>query len=56
MIAINEKEKQIIVEECPSIHIRRTVKDKSDRHRYYMEERSDAMRALRSLRSGQRWD
>lgn len=32
------------------VHIRRTVKQKSNRHRYYMEESREAMRILKSLR------
>lgn len=50
LIAINAKEKQIIAEHCPEVHIRRTVKQKSKRHRYYMEENKNAMRILKSLR------
>lgn len=50
LIAISAKEKQIIAETFPMVHIRRTVKQKSNRHRYYMEESRDAMRVLRSLR------
>lgn len=50
LTAINAKEKQIIAETCPGVHIRRTVKQKSNRHRYYMEESRDAMRILKSLR------
>jgi len=50
VIAINAKEKEIIAERLPDIHIHRTVKQKSKRHKYYMEERRDAMRILKSLR------
>lgn len=50
MIAISAKEKDIIVEKIPKIHIRRTVKQKSNRHRYYMEESKGAMRLLKDLR------
>ena len=50
MIAISAKEKNIIAEKMPNVHIRRTVKQKSKRHRYYMEESKGAMRLLASLR------
>lgn len=51
MIAISAKEKEIIMEKVPDVHIRRTVRQKSKRHKYYMEESRDAMRVLRSLRN-----
>lgn len=50
LIAISAREKQIIAESCPRVHIHRTVKQKSNRHRYYMEEHKEAMRILKSLR------
>ena len=50
LIAISAKEKQIIAEQYPEVHIRRTVKQKSKRHHYYMEENKNAMRTLKSLR------
>lgn len=50
LIAISAREKQIIAEQYPDVHIRRTVKQKSKRHRYYMEENKNAMRILKSLR------
>lgn len=52
MIAISAKEKNIIAAKMPKIHIRRTVKQKSKRHRYYMEESKGALRLLASLREG----
>lgn len=50
MVTITEKEKQVIAAQYPNVHIRRTVKQKSERHRYYMEEDRNAMRTLKSLR------
>lgn len=50
MVAISAKEKEIIAECLPGVHIRRTVRQKSKRHRYYVEESRDVMRILRSLR------
>lgn len=50
MIIISAREKEIIAERLPNVHIRRTVKQKSKRHRYYMEESRNAMRLLRDLR------
>lgn len=50
MVAINAQEKEIIAERLPKTHIRRTVKQKSKRHHYYVEESREVMRILRSLR------
>lgn len=50
MIAINAKEKEIIAERFPEAHIRRTVAQKSHRHRYYVEESRGVMRMLKALR------
>lgn len=50
MIAISAKEKEIIAEKLPNVHIRRTVRQKSKRHKYYMEESKSAMRLLNDLR------
>lgn len=51
MIAISANEKNVIAKKYPDVHIRRTVKQKSKRHHYYMEEARKAMRLLNSLRS-----
>lgn len=50
MIQINKEEKDTILKKYPDVGIVRTVKQKSKRHRYYMEERKDAMYELRCLR------
>lgn len=41
----------MIAERMPNVHIRRTVKQKSKRHKYYMEENKNAMRLLKELRT-----
>lgn len=51
VVIISEQEKKVIAQAVPDVHIRRTVKQKSKRHRYYMEENAYAMRILRSLRA-----
>lgn len=51
MIIITSQEKEIIAEQMPDVHIRRTVKQRSKRHKYYMEEDRDAMRVLKGLRA-----
>lgn len=51
LIAITSQEKEIIMERVPNVHIRRTVRQKSSRHKYYMEESKNAMRLLRELRN-----
>lgn len=52
MIAITAAEKEVIRAKHPNVHIVRTMKAKSGRHRYYMAEESPAMRTLREIRSG----
>ena len=55
MIAINKAEKDAIRAQFPNVHIVRTMKQKSKRHRYYCEESKGVMRYLRELRgSGKR--
>lgn len=41
----------MIAERMPNVHIRRTVRQKSKRHKYYMEENKNAMRLLKELRT-----
>lgn len=50
MILISLDEKKAIKEAFPEVHIVRTMKQHSKRHRYYMEEAQGAMRMLRKLR------
>lgn len=52
MILITKEEKDIIAREMSNVHIRRTVGQKSKRHKYYMEELGGAMRLLKKLRGG----
>ncbi len=54
MIAINQHEREIIGEKFPAVHIVRTMKQKSKRGRYYMEETPAAMRFLKTLRGSDR--
>lgn len=51
LVLINEEEKRVIAEQLPHVHICRTVRQKSKRHRYYMEEDRNAMKLLRRLRT-----
>lgn len=46
MIAINKAEKEAISERFPNVHIVRTMRQKSKRHRYYCEEHPDVLRFL----------
>lgn len=50
MIAISADEKKTIREKYPNVHIVRTMKQRSNRHHYYMAEEPGAMRLLRRLR------
>ena len=51
MIAISAEEKKIIAEKYPETHMRRTVKQKSNRGHYYCEESRNVMNLLRKLRA-----
>ena len=51
MITINKAEKEVISARFPNIHIVRTMKHKSKRHRYYCEENKGVLRTLNNLRS-----
>ena len=52
MIEITKEEKRLITERYPNVHIRRTVKQKSKRGRYFMTEDTGPMRLLRAIREG----
>ena len=53
MITITKDEKDIICERFPYVHIVRTMKQKSKRHRYYCEESSEVLKYLKNVsRSG----
>lgn len=51
MVLINKKEKDAIVKRFPNVHIVRTMKQKSKRHRYYCEEKISVMRFLERMRN-----
>lgn len=51
VVLISLDEKNYIAERLPDVHIRRTVQQKSKRHRYYMEESRSAMKMLWRLRN-----
>ena len=50
MVLITKDEKEIIRKQFPKACIVRTVKSKSNRHRYYCEEYPPVMRLLKKLR------
>ncbi len=50
MIAINKAEKEAIRERFPYVHIVRTMKKKSKRHHYFVEENRGVMRFLNQIR------
>lgn len=52
MIEINRAEKDIIHAKYPNAHIVRTMKQRSDRGRYYCEESRRVIALLRELRKG----
>lgn len=55
MIAISKDEKKIISEKFPNVHIVRTMKQKSKRHRYYCEENRAVMNLIRKMRGGKQF-
>lgn len=54
MILISKEEATLVREKYKDVHIRRTMKQKSGRHRYYLEESPRAMTIIRRLRRGNR--
>lgn len=50
MISISKDEKEYISSRYPDIHIRRTMAQRSGRHRYYMEETPRALGILGAYR------
>lgn len=50
MILISLDEKQAVLEKYPNVHIVRTCKQKSKRHRYYMVEEAGPVRLIRKMR------
>lgn len=51
MIAVTKAEKDLILKRFPYVHIVRTMKQKSKRHRYYCEEQRPVMNYLNKLRN-----
>lgn len=51
MVLINKAEKELISRFFPNVHITRTMKQKSKRHRYYCEEDKRVMTFLKKLRN-----
>ena len=52
LIAINKEEKDAVLAKFPNVHIVRTMKQKSKRHRYYCEESRGVMKLIENMRSG----
>lgn len=50
MILISRDEKQAVLEKFPNVHIVRTMKQDSKRHRYYMVEDPGPMRLIKQMR------
>lgn len=50
MILITREEKQAVLERFPNVHIVRTMKHDSKRHRYYMVEETGPMKLIRKMR------
>lgn len=50
MISISKEEKKAVIEKYPKVHIVRTMRQRSGRHRYYMEEAPGPMKLIRRMR------
>ena len=50
MILISREEKLAVLDKFPNVHIVRTMKQDSKRHRYYMVEEPGPMRLIRKMR------
>ena len=50
MILISLEEKKAVLEKYPDVHIVRTMKHDSKRHRYYMVEDPGPMRVIKQMR------
>lgn len=53
MLAITKSEASELRSRCPSVHIVRTMKQKSHRGNYFCEETVAAIRVIKELRSGE---
>lgn len=53
MVKITKNEKDAVLQAFPGAHIRRTMKSKSDRHKYYCEESERVMCFLDKFRRSQ---
>lgn len=51
MIAISKSEKDVICKRFPTVHIVRTMRQKSKRHRYFCEESRAVLSYLKEARS-----
>lgn len=54
LVIISASEKEAVSKKFPRVHIVRTMKNRSGRHRYYMTEDAAAMRLLRTMRGQER--
>ena len=50
MILISKDEREKILCRYPDVHVRRTMKGRSDRHKYYVEESEKVVRLLKEMR------
>lgn len=51
MVLISKEEKEKISKRFPNIHITRTMRQKSKRHKYYCEEGGAVLKYLEELRT-----
>lgn len=50
MILITREEREAVLEKFPNVHIVRTMKQDSKRHRYYMVEEFGPMKFIKQMR------
>lgn len=51
MFVISKEEAEVIREKCPDVHIKRTMKQRSRRGKYFCEETVSAIRVIKGLRA-----
>lgn len=52
MVMVTKQEKEQLLKLFPGVHIVRTMKQKSKRHRYYCAEECGVVEALQKMRNG----
>lgn len=49
MVVVDDRERKFLLQRLPSVFVKRTVKSKSNRGKYYAEESIEVLQLLREL-------